>query len=187
MKNYILEVRKLIPTNYCSKIINYFSDDLKEAEIGTPDTKIKVDKNTRNCKTKHILKDDTSFGKKLALNYIKTKVAYAASLYTQNHKFLHVSDISQLDILQYEANSSLAGYSFHVDYDKNASQRALSISICLNNDFEGGEFVFDLNGEKISFAQNIGDCIIFPSNFLFPHQVNKVTYGVRYSLVSWMI
>lgn len=187
MKNHILEVRKLIPQSHCNKIIAYFAEDLKDAEIGTPDSKIKVDKNTRNCKTKHILKDETSFGKRLALNFIKTKVAYAASLYTQNREFLHVSDISQLDILKYEANSSLAGYSFHVDFAKDASQRAISISICLNNDFEGGEFIFDLNGEKVSFAQNIGDCIVFPSNFLFPHQVNKVTHGVRYSLVGWMI
>lgn len=187
MKEHILEVRKLIQPKYCDKIIKYFSEDLEEAQIGTPTQKVKIDKNTRNCKVKHLLNDETSFGKKLAINYIKTKILEAVSLYTKNNKFLYVSNLSQLDILKYESNSSSAGYSFHVDFAKDASQRAISISICLNNNFSGGEFMFDLNGEKISFTQNVGDCIIFPSNFLFPHQVNKVTSGTRYALVGWMI
>jgi len=32
---------------------------------------------------------------------------------------------------------------------------------------------------------NTGDVVIFPSNFLYPHKVNPVTKGVRYSCVSW--
>ncbi len=31
-----------------------------------------------------------------------------------------------------------------------------------------------------------GDMIIFPSNFLYPHQVMPVTKGERYSIVSWL-
>ena len=30
-----------------------------------------------------------------------------------------------------------------------------------------------------------GDLLIFPSNFLYPHRVDPVTKGVRYSYVSW--
>ena len=31
-----------------------------------------------------------------------------------------------------------------------------------------------------------GDLLIFPSNFLYPHEVEPVTKGVRYSYVSWI-
>jgi hypothetical protein len=30
-----------------------------------------------------------------------------------------------------------------------------------------------------------GDVIIFPSTFLYPHKVNEVKKGIRYSFVSW--
>jgi hypothetical protein len=58
----------------------------------------------------------------------------------------------------------------------------LSILTRLNADFEGGEFVM-FDEQVIPF--NKGDVLIFPSNFLFPHKVNTVTAGVRYSAVFW--
>ena len=30
-----------------------------------------------------------------------------------------------------------------------------------------------------------GDMLIFPANFLYPHQVNAVKKGTRYSWISW--
>ncbi len=30
-----------------------------------------------------------------------------------------------------------------------------------------------------------GEIMIFPSNFLYPHRVDLVTKGTRYSYVSW--
>jgi predicted 2-oxoglutarate/Fe(II)-dependent dioxygenase YbiX len=51
----------------------------------------------------------------------------------------------------------------------------------LNNDYEGGEFI--MWDRKIEF--NAGDLMIFPSNFLYPHKVDPITKGERYSFVSW--
>ena len=50
-----------------------------------------------------------------------------------------------------------------------------------NDDYEGGDFM--LCGEKMELKQ--GDCIIFPSVFLYPHEVTTVTKGTRYSWVLW--
>ena len=33
---------------------------------------------------------------------------------------------------------------------------------------------------------NQGDVLIFPSNFLYPHKVNSIKKGTRYSFVSWV-
>ena len=46
--------------------------------------------------------------------------------------------------------------------------------------------MFDINGEKLNYPQNVGDLIIFPSNFMFPHQVNKIKSGTRFALVTWV-
>ena len=58
----------------------------------------------------------------------------------------------------------------------------LSIVGILNDNYQGGEFVM-FNDYKIKFKP--GDLIIFPSVFLYPHKVNPVTNGTRYSFVSW--
>jgi len=52
----------------------------------------------------------------------------------------------------------------------------------LNEDYEGGEFIM-FDDEVIKLKQ--GDLLIFPSIFLFPHKVNAVTKGTRYSFISW--
>ena len=31
-----------------------------------------------------------------------------------------------------------------------------------------------------------GELLIFPSNFMFPHKVEPVTKGTRYSYISWV-
>jgi predicted 2-oxoglutarate/Fe(II)-dependent dioxygenase YbiX len=60
----------------------------------------------------------------------------------------------------------------------------LSILGALNNNYEGGKFLmFD---EKIEIKLNKGDIMIFPSNFLYPHEVEPVTKGTRNTFVTWV-
>lgn len=58
----------------------------------------------------------------------------------------------------------------------------LSIVGALNDDYEGGEFVMLDRVIQIP----AGSVLMFPSNFMFPHKVNPVTSGVRFSYVSWV-
>lgn len=59
----------------------------------------------------------------------------------------------------------------------------LTVLGALNDDYEGGDFVM-WGDEVIDFPA--GSVMIFPSNFLYPHQVKAITSGVRYSCVSWV-
>lgn len=52
----------------------------------------------------------------------------------------------------------------------------------LNSDFQGGDFL--LCGETPSIQP--GEVIVFPSTFMYPHEVTTVTSGTRYSFVSWV-
>tara|TARA_E500000318_G_scaffold11083_1_gene9733 strand:+ start:767 stop:1162 length:396 start_codon:yes stop_codon:yes gene_type:complete len=130
--------------------------------------------------------DTKSFGEKICLNAVKEKIFDCVKHYQNKHD-IHIEKLSQLDILRYDTNEFKAGYNFHKDFGAAVSQRHLSISICLNNEYEGGEFVFDIPKERYTVPQNVGDAVIFPSNFMFPHQVNKVTKGTRYALIGWVI
>ena len=57
----------------------------------------------------------------------------------------------------------------------------LSIIGQLNDDYEGGELV--INDEIIPLKQ--GDICIFPSVYLYPHEIRTVTKGERISFVAW--
>ena len=53
----------------------------------------------------------------------------------------------------------------------------------LNDDFEGGEFLF-WNDEVVKIEA--GDMLLFPALFAYLHQVTPITKGTRYSIISWV-
>lgn len=66
---------------------------------------------------------------------------------------------------------------------KKSTDRDLSMVFYLNDDFEGGDFVFpDL---KIRVRPEPGMMICFPSTRFYLHGVEPVTKGKRYSIVTW--
>ena len=68
--------------------------------------------------------------------------------------------------------------------------RKLSMTILLNDNYQGGEFQFaSYNKEKCKISvpefNKIGSIIVFPS--YMEHRVAPVIKGVRYSLVVWFL
>lgn len=66
---------------------------------------------------------------------------------------------------------------------KKSTDRDLSIVFFLNNDFEGGDFVFP--ELKVRVRPEPGMMVCFPSNHHYSHGVEPVTRGKRYSIVTW--
>ena len=58
----------------------------------------------------------------------------------------------------------------------------LTILGALNDGYEGGAFYFSDTHEVPLKA---GDIMVFPSNFMYPHEVKEVTKGERYTFVGW--
>jgi predicted 2-oxoglutarate/Fe(II)-dependent dioxygenase YbiX len=66
---------------------------------------------------------------------------------------------------------------------KKSMDRDLSMVFFLNDDYEGGDFVFpDL---KVRIRPEPGMLVSFPSNHYYKHGVEPVTKGNRYSIVCW--
>ena len=59
----------------------------------------------------------------------------------------------------------------------------VSALLFLNDDYVGGEFV--VSGRIYNTKK--GSAILFPSNFMYPHEVKTVMEGTRYSIVSWLM
>ena len=67
----------------------------------------------------------------------------------------------------------------------NNKTRKLSMSILLNEDYEGGDFKFYDDEETALKEKSKGSVLVFPS--YMQHCVKEVTKGNRYSLVVWFL
>jgi predicted 2-oxoglutarate/Fe(II)-dependent dioxygenase YbiX len=87
------------------------------------------------------------------------------------------------------AHTDNAYYDSHGVFRYTSPQRVLSCLAYLNDDYEGGELIFntvrDVEGYPIRLKPKVGELIIFPSDIRFMHEVLPVTKGRRYSMVGW--
>ena len=60
--------------------------------------------------------------------------------------------------------------------------------INLNDDYEGGDLIF--TGQKNEEIKRLKlgkrSVVFFPSNFMYPHRIEPITKGTRYSIVAWL-
>jgi len=92
---------------------------------------------------------------------------------------LFVEQDTGYDLLKYETGQ------FYKEHTDSFIQipRVLSCSIALNDDYEGGEFAFF--NRELKYKVPKGGAILFPSNFMYPHEIMPVTSGTRYSIITW--
>ena len=86
---------------------------------------------------------------------------------------------------RYSQDRKMAEHCDHIHSLFEGKRKGIPILSCLgvlNDDYEGGEFVMF---EDFEIKLEQGDLLIFPSNFLYPHRVEPVKNGVRYSYISW--
>lgn len=77
------------------------------------------------------------------------------------------------------------GQHFMEHHDHGYSYNCTVSLVCyLNDNYEGGELTFRLQGLKIK--PKAGDMYVFPSNYMYPHVAEKVTSGIKYSLVTML-
>ena len=104
-------------------------------------------------------------------------------------------DLKTFEPLQYSQYNIGDHYDWHIDSHKkpydNGLIRKLSFTLCLNEDYEGGDFRISQphpNSDKVvveSFKPKTGTMIVFPSHIW--HKVGEVTKGTRKSLVGWVV
>lgn len=112
----------------------------------------------------------------MTTNYIFYKIKFP---------LIHTDKLSQVDLLRYDVGGK---YEIHTDHGFNI-ERTLTCIINLNNEYKGGDFVFYKQNGKDEMKRvkcEKGMIIFFPSNFLYPHKVEPILEGTRYSIVSWL-
>lgn len=184
IEDYIQTFDNIIPLDLCDKIVNEFenSEEWASASIGSGN----VNTNVRNVK--NILIDDLSIIHKNMIdrNQIVTQLNGVLFFVVNKYKRqfapgLHASKHSGYELLKYTEGCF---YKEHTD-SYIVQPRHLAISLHLNDDYEGGEFGF-LNG-KLKIKAKKGSALVFPSNFMYPHEIFPVTKGIRHAIITWII
>ena len=182
IKKYISQFEKVIPLKTCSNLIRYANSlSFEKAKIGLNTLNEKIRKVNTYSLTPHTgTMSDCHWAR-----FLNFKIVEIMNLYLdlQNLKeFETIPFLKQCDLLKYE---EYGHYNYHVDASVNF-HRILSAILFLNNDYEGGELLFkDMNDEEIKINPIPGSLVIWPSNFLFPHKVNPLKFGKRFTVVAW--
>jgi predicted 2-oxoglutarate/Fe(II)-dependent dioxygenase YbiX len=183
LEDYIYIVKNALSNEVCDEILDEFvnSDEWVDTVVGSG----KIKKDIRNCQTigisyPYIMQKNNEVRHKLD-NAIFDGAAKCIQEY--NNKFLHcrIEEDSGYDLLKYPEGGF---YIEHTDSFK-ARPRAVSCSFILNDDYEGGEFAFF--DRELKYKLEKGDALMFPSNFMYPHEIMSVTKGTRYSIITWFI
>lgn len=185
LKEFIHVIDNVFPEDLCNRIIKEYKDSQywSAAEIASKERPVSTD--YRNCNVipisdPNIMGENYAYRKKLD-EEIFDKVSYAVAKYAEMHSEFHINVDTGYELLRYKEGNF---YKQHVDSFKE-QQRSVSCSIQLNEDYIGGEFAFF--DRELVIRASVGSVILFPSNFMFPHEIMPVIEGTRYSIITWLV
>jgi predicted 2-oxoglutarate/Fe(II)-dependent dioxygenase YbiX len=184
LEQYILVLNDVLPKQVCINLLEEYADT-DEWRPSQLEQDI-VDAAVRKCSVlsvshpQNIERRNTENRKRLDQQLFNI-AGTALQQYRNKHDECHVSKDTGYDMLKYEIGD------FYIQHTDSFGQgfRTLSCSFALNDDYEGGQFSF-FDGQ-LDYQLKQGSAILFPSNFMFPHQIKPVVNGTRYSIVTWFI
>ena len=179
---YVLRLSKFIPEEVCDKTLeelkNFNFEEHKFYHRRTDSYDNKSGEQELECTWQNVSNN----------NFIMEKLWYAIDTYIKEFDFKWFNGwegYSEPRFNKYSENKKMHEHCDHIHSLFDGSRKGiptLSILGLLNDNFEGGEFVM-FEDTTIEFKK--GDLLLFPSNFLFPHRVDPVKKGTRYSFISW--
>jgi len=182
LEDFIQVFDNVLSPENCNLILNEYtnSTEWKDTHTGSG-----IDKNTRNCMEIGISQDfiiNENFDVRKNLdNVVFESVRKVISNYNDIIPTFRIDIDTGYQLLRYKEGEF---YTQHTDSFKE-QQRSLSCSFQLNEDYDGGEFaLFD---REMMIRTKPGSAIVFPSNFMYPHEIMPVIKGTRYSIITWLV
>jgi len=117
---------------------------------------------------------------------MKKSFEYCVNDYISVHDKIKIQEYTDFRINRYGKGGFMKQHidSIHHSHGQKQGYPHLTSLLFLNDDYDGGEFV--LCGDK--YIEKIqGSAVVFPSSFMYPHEVTEVTYGKRFSVMTWIL
>lgn len=182
--DYIVVLENVIPDKLCDDIVELAETSGKfyPATVGM---EARLDTSVRNCDVFNLTPEEPDIpALQTELDaQVFEGVSNVIDKYLDGFPLCKISKDSGYLVLRYNEGGF---YSEHTDsMTGGVFFRSISCSIALNDDFEGGEFGFF--GAKHKYVAPKGGAVLFPSNFMYPHEILPVTKGTRYSIITWLV
>jgi hypothetical protein len=182
LRDYIVVFENIVPDELCDEVLEEYNNDINWVNTTTRGG---LNRDIRRCDAIDMSNDFIIEQNQEKRKNIDDKLFVCAgeAIKKYNEKFerAKIQGDSGYTLLRYQEGEF---YSEHTDHFLQ-QPRIVSCSFTLNDDFEGGEFGF-FNRELV-YKPPKGSALMFPSNFLYPHEVMPVTRKVRYSIITWFI
>jgi predicted 2-oxoglutarate/Fe(II)-dependent dioxygenase YbiX len=184
IEDYIVVLENVVDHGICDAIIKEFSNE-EEWQKTTVGTVGEVNDKIRTAETivisyPHVIEKNLNVRQKIDKD-IFNSAGLAIKKYNEKFPLAFIQEDSGYELLRYKEGQF---YTQHTDSFK-ARPRAVSCSFALNDDYEGGEWGFF--DRKMVIKAPKGSAVLFPSNFMYPHEIMPVTKSIRYSIVTWFI
>jgi len=183
IEDYIQVFENIVSDDLCDRILSEYvnSNDWQPTIIGAGvlDTKIR-NTDTIGLSFQAVIQQNPEIRKALDEELFKA-AATAIQKYNEVFPEARIDQDSGYELLRYNEGQ------FYIQHTDSflKQPRAVSCSFAINDDYEGGEFAF-WDREKKVFLKK-GSVLMFPSNFMYPHEIMPVTKGTRYSIITWFI
>ena len=176
MKDYIGYYENILTDDVCLDLIEYSTKmQLKPSTYSTSSGK--SDRSKQRVKMDDVwFKEGQPFFKNRYLVDLKIDKRYK-----EQHELFRVEKHSGFRLNKYSEGGFM---SRHVDITPLSWTEygyPQVFLLFLNDDYEGGEFIIS----DIEYNPKQGSAIIFPSNFMFPHEVKTIKKGTRY--LTWLM
>jgi predicted 2-oxoglutarate/Fe(II)-dependent dioxygenase YbiX len=186
LSDYIVVIRGIISKEMCQQVIDLYKDTekwdwaLTTKGLNLDARKVKQVRISDQGLVQQELKYKNMDGEIFKV-MSKAKDIYIKTI-TEKRGIKHIPKISSDE--GYELLHYSEGYYFKEHCDNSGGMsRILTCTLNISDDHDGGLFRF-LRGE-FDVRLNAGDAVLFPSNFMFPHEVTEITRGERHAIVTW--
>ena len=182
LRDYIVVLENIIPDELCDEIIDEYDNDNEWIHAITGGG---VNRDARQCDAINVsdafIIDQNQDKRKNIDDKLFVCAGDAIQKYNDKFEESKIEGDSGYTLLRYQEGEF---YSQHTDHFLQAP-RTVSCSFTLNDNFEGGEFGFF--NRELTYNPPKGSAIMFPSNFMYPHEIMPVKRHVRYSIITWFI
>jgi predicted 2-oxoglutarate/Fe(II)-dependent dioxygenase YbiX len=185
LQDYIKVFENIVPLDLCNALCNEFvnSDEWVDTAIGSYSET--VNKSIRSATAIAMSRQEVIDRNREVRAQLDASLFNAVGAAIQKYADLYplsgITKDSGYELLRYETGQF---FTQHTDSSEKYN-RCISCSLVLNDEYEGGDFAF-FDRKMISKTPK-GSALLFPSNFMYPHEILPVTSGTRYSVVTWFV
>ena len=180
MKKYIGYYKNILEKKVCNDLIEYTNKmQLKPSTYSSTTGKIK--NSEERVKMDDVwFKEGEPFFKEIFNGF-----SDVIKNYQREHEDCRIQKHCGFRLNKYSEGGFMSRHvdNIHHSHGQEYGYPQASALLFLNDDYEGGHF--HISG--LRYETKKGSAIIFPSNFMFPHEVNRIEKGTRYSIVTWLM